>query len=406
VTGTVAEGETSVDRFYVYTFVNSWGEEGGVSPVSAKASASGSQTITITGMQVPSGAQGFTAKRIYGTAGAGADADFFFVAEVSAGASTATFTANVAATPSPTSTGVGELLKTGRFAMPPADLTCLRLLPGPILAGLSGNKLRLSEAGYPYAFPAIYEYPFEFDPVAIGVYGRTVVVATKGVPYMVDVVDSADVTITRLEHQYACVSKRSLCEIGGGVVYASPDGLVLVDQSGVKLITADHFDRDQWQAFKPESMMIRWWDNRLVIFYDTGATQGSILLDPGREPTLSTVWSDCAYVDPLRDALYIASGTSVQRFDAGAAMTYTWRSKLFRMPLSMNFAAGRVHAAGPVTVRVIADGALRFSKVISNSNPFRLPSGFTARDWQIEIEGTSEVYHCMIAETMPEIRGA
>lgn len=404
VSGTAGPNEQPVDRYFVYTFVNSWGEEGGASPVSEKTTAYASQTITLSALEVPSGAQGFTAKRIYETQGTGAAADFFLVAEVAAGATTAAFPANSAATPSTTSTGVGARLETAAFTPPPADLHSLRILPGPVLCGLSGNKLRFSAFRYPYAWPAIYEYPFEFDPVALGVYGNTVVVATKGVPYLVQGLDPEAMQVTKLEYQYACVAKTSMVEVGGGVAYASPDGMVLVDTSGVRLITTDHFDRDQWQALKPESMRSVWWDNRLVIFYDTGAVRGSLIFEPGREPVFSTVWGSAAYVDPLRDALYVALNDQVWRFDAGSSLTFLWRSKVFRVPRPLNFGAGKITASGPVTLRVYGDGVLRATRVVSSAEVFRLPAGYTARDWEIELEGTSEVFFAAIAETAAELR--
>jgi hypothetical protein len=406
VAGVAGSGEQAVDRYYVYTFVNDWGEEGGVSPVSAVAVAAASQTITLAGLETPSGGQAFIAKRIYATAGSGADADFFYIGEVSSAAPSFTFPAGLGATPSPTGTGVGELLKTASFTPPPTDLTCLRLMPGPFLVGISGNKLRCSALGYCYAWPAIFEYPFEYDPVALGVYGNTVVVGTKGVPYIVTGFDPAELQPTKLERQYACVSKRSMCEIGDGVVYASPDGLIKVDNSGADNITQAYLNRDQWQALKPESMRVVWWDNRLVVFYDTGAERGAMLVDPGREPCFTDVWAAAAYVDPLRDALYIADGLTVRRFDAGGALTYVWRSKIFSTPRKLNFSAARIHAAGSVTVRVFADGVKRFDTVVTGSNPFRLPGGFQADEWQIELEGTSEVFAFEVAETMAELKAA
>jgi len=406
VSGTAGPNEQPVDRYFVYTFVNSWGEEGGASPVSALASATSSQTITLSALQVPTGQQGFSTKRIYETQGTGAAADFYLVAEVAAGAPSAAFPANVAATPSTTSTGVGSLLETAAFIPPPADLRCLRLLPGPTLCGLSGNKLRFSAFRYPYAWPAVLEYPFEYDPVAIGVYGNTVVVATKGLPYMVQGLDPEAMQTTKLEFQYACVSKLSMVEIGGGVAWAAPDGLVLADTSGVRLLTEDHFDPDQWKALAPESMRCVWWNRRIVIFYDTGTVRGSIILQPGAEPVFSTVWGSAAWVDPLRGALYVAIDNDIRRFDAGAALTYAWRSKIYRTPRALNFSAGHVKADGPVTLRLYGDGVLRHTRTVINDRPFRLPAGYQASDWQVELEGASEVFSAAIAEVMDELREA
>lgn len=407
-TGSAGVGEQVVDRYYVYTFVNAQGEEGGVSPVSAVLSAYASQDVVLSALEVPSGAQGFTSKRIYETQGVGESADFYLVAEVSAGATSATFPADSANRPNPAGTvaAIGSKLRTADFFPPPEALFCLRRAPGTgLLAGLAEGKLRFCEPNYPYAWPPKYEYPFDHDPVAIGVYGTTIVVGTRGTPYLVQGIDPANMQVTPLEHQYACVSKRSMIEVAGGVVYASPDGLVLVDNSGAQLVTKDFYDRDQWQALNPSSMHGVWWDNRIVMFYDAGgSSRGAIVLEPGAEPTDLDLYASAAWVDPQRDAMYLAIDNAVLRFDAGAARTFRWRSKIFKAGKRVNMGYGRSSVSGAVTMRLYGDGVLRATKTLVNDAVFSLPAGYTAGEWEIELEGTGEVRALQIAETVDELK--
>jgi hypothetical protein len=88
-------------------------------------------------------------------------------------------------------------------------------------------------------------------------------------------------------------------------------------------------------------------------------------------------------------------------------MTYRFRSKEFRTPRPVNFAAAEVVAdAYPVTVRIFADGALRHTQTVASYNPFRLPSGFMAASWQMEIEGTGAVQGAAIGTSMTEMAQA
>ena len=68
--------------------------------------------------------------------------------------------------------------------------------------------------------------------------------------------------------------------------------------------------------------------------------------------------------------------------------------------------AAQVKAAGTVTARFYADNVLRHTQTVTNENPFRLPAGFLANEWQFELEGTAEVFSLAVAETMRELKGA
>lgn len=402
------DAQEQVDaRYYVYTFVNAWGEEGAPSPVSIQVDVRASQSVTLSSLEVPTGAQSYTHKRIYETAGGNANAGFFFKTEIPAAQTSVTFTAATAAVPRPDGTfGVGSPLITSTFTPPPSDLTGLRIMAGQILYGLSGNKLRMAEPGYPYAWPSHYSFAFEFDPVAAGSYGNTIVVATKGTPYIIQGYEPSTMQQTKLERQYACVSARSLVEIGGGVAYASPDGMIVVDQGGATNITQNYFDGDQWRALKPESMHAYWWDNMLVIFYDTGTKQGGLIFAPGSEPTELGWHTTGAYVDPQRDHLYVIAGNEVHRFDAGDPRTFKWRSKIYTTGRPLNFGAAQARADGAVTLRFYADGVLKHTQVVSSRDPFRLPPGFLADEWEVEAEGTGELYWLAFAESMKELKAA
>jgi hypothetical protein len=95
----------------------------------------------------------------------------------------------------------------------------------------------------------------------------------------------------------------------------------------------------------------------------------------------------------------------VQRWDAGALLTYTFRSKVFRLPRPMPaFGCAEVVAdAYPVTARFYADGLLKHTQSVSSRNPFRLPAGFHATDWQIEVSGSGAVQAVALAHSMQEI---
>src|SRR3546814_5924697 len=95
--------------------------------------------------------------------------------------------------------------------------------------------------------------------------GTSVVVGTTGSPYLATGSRPASYSMAKLELDQACVSKRSMVELHGvGVVYASPDGLVLVGYGGTRLATENHFTRDEWQLLRPQTIEGYAWEGRYL----------------------------------------------------------------------------------------------------------------------------------------------
>jgi hypothetical protein len=87
----------------------------------------------------------------------------------------------------------------------------------------------------------------------------------------------------------------------------------------------------------------------------------------------------------------------------GAAMSYTWKSKKFTMPQVMGFSCAQVEAeAYPVTAKVSVDGTLVHTQTVASRVPFRLPVA-PGRDWEFQIEGNTEVFAVVVAQSMEEL---
>jgi len=198
-----------------------------------------------------------------------------------------------------------------------------------------------------------------------------------------------------------------------GILYASPDGLVSIGAKGIKIVTAELLSRAQWQSYNPSSIVAAVYDNKYVAtFQRLDGTRGIIIFDfTGNGAAFTTCDLNSAaavtamYSDPRSDILYLAQGTNIVRFDYGSAMNYTWRSKTFRVPFPINIGIGQVVAdTYPVTMNVYADGALICTKVVTDNNVFRLPSGFRAVDWQMELVGSVRVTQMLLSTSVAEVR--
>jgi hypothetical protein len=384
--------------FYTYTYVNDWGWESAPAAPSLQNDRPSDATATLTSFaEPPAGNYQINRIRIYrtqtGTSGA---AEFFFLREIAV---------NVTTTQDD-NRDLGEVLPTTTWLTPPADLSNLTSMWNGMLAGISGNSVRFCEAYIPYAWPIAYDVvPPDSKPVALGVFGQSLVVLTTGRPLLVSGSGPDAMDQQLLEIPQACVAPRSAVSMGTGVAWASEDGLCWFGAGGARILTAGIMTREDWQALVPSSIIGDHYEGLYFGSYDDGSGRKGFFIDPSSPQGI--FFLDTGYTsthfDELKDQLYVLSGTNVQKWDAGSLMTHRFKSKLFKAPRPVNFAACEVVAdTYPVTVKITADGTERTYSATSRS-PFRLHSGFMAVDWQIEVTGTAAVQSVAIGTSVQEL---
>jgi hypothetical protein len=211
--------------------------------------------------------------------------------------------------------------------------------------------------------------------------------------------------VVRSDIEQACVSKQSIVSFNGVVVYASPDGLIALQPGGSKILTDTIYDRVQWQDFRPESIHAYQTDLKYVGFYDTGTTQGGFIYDfKSGQFVTHNIYATAGYTDIQSDKLFLAfSNKALKIWNAGSALSYTWKSKKFSLAYPMSFNCAQVEAESySFTAKFYADGTLIHTQTVANRNPFRLPA-VVARDWEIQIEGTREVFSIDLAQSVSEL---
>ena len=394
------EDDTLETRVYAYTWVN---KESGFEFESAPSAPSGSvdvrdgQTVSLSGFaQVPGGEYVVTHKRIYRAV----NGVYLFVAEITA--AEASFTDDVVPD------DLGEELPTITWAAPPQTLRGLTNLPNGMMAGFSGRDVYFCDPYHPHAWPENYIQALDFPIVGLGRMDTTLAVLTKGTPYFIQGTHPAAMAVVKSDLEQACVSKRSIVSLMGGVVYAAPDGLMLLSPGGSRIVTEQLFDFAQWQAFfNPESIHAYQHDNQYIAFYDNGTTQGGFVFDVrSGQFILHDIYAEGAYHDLRKDKLFLSmSDGTVKPWGYGDSKTYTWRSKKFTMPQIMGFACAQLEAEGyPMTMKVYADGTEIHEQTVQSRDPFRLPAK-VGRDWEVQIEGDYEVFSMSVANSMSELAG-
>lgn len=387
------------DVFTVVTFVNSIGEEGPPGPVSDKVTVTPGAILDIGSLPAaPVGSYAITKKRIYATKVGESTTDFFLAKEVPI--ATASTTIDLG--------DLSDVLQTSDYDMPPADGHSLVEMWSGMAAMLSGKAVRLCEAYTVYAWPEGYKLPLGDTPVGQAVFDQNLLVLTTGRPYILTGQTPDAMSMSPIELDQACVSKRSIVSFGSAVVWASPDGLYAMSSGGARNLLDGIMTRDDWQALKPDTILGARYEGRYYGFYDAGAGLKGFIVDP-RNPQGIIFLDDgynAAFRDPLTDALYVLPTTSVRKWNASAfPMTATFKSKVFRQQRKTTFTCAQVLADDydTVTLKVYADGLLRKTRTVTDGKPFRLPQGFRALDWQVEVSAKSPVLAVILGESMADM---
>lgn len=386
-------------RFYVDTFVTAMGEEGPPGPVSGKVNI-GIPGSSVALMLSPPTTQNsnITKRRIYRSVSGGGLADYLLVAELPI--------AQASFVDTRVDGELGAVLETYDYTMPPDGMRGMCQMANGMCAGFAGNSLYLCEPYLPYAWPEKYRLTTEHDIVAIAAIDTTLVIGTKGYPYLAQGVSPASVTTQKLSQlPQSCVSGRSMVAMDGVVLYASPDGLVGIGANGGQVVTEQVITSKQWRAMKPETMRAWHHEGKYVAMTDTHA----FIFDPksGDLRELTNRW-DAAVSDMESDSLYVAKGRNLQIWRGGSASNgqFIWRSKLFMVPEGTSFNCCRVLAqdVGLVGIKLFVDGEQVMELSPGNLVPgaFRLPP-VRGRFWQIEVFGTSVVSRITLASSMAEM---
>lgn len=396
---------------YVYTLVGKWEDgsevESAPSPPTAVFKVYSGITLRLTGFTDAVAAGAFTTHfRIYRLNAGNVGAEYQYVHEMAV--TTITYD------DTKTDDDLGEVLPTTTWAAPVDTLAGLIATSHGLVFGFKGNTIYPSEVSILYAFPAEYSLTTESDMVGMGYTGSLVIALTKTVPYVLIGQDPFTLSIKRLGYQQKCVAARSIVNIPGGVVYASPDGLYLIDESGGgSLITEKLFARKQWKALSPENLFGFYHDESYIGFFSGTKNGFALHLGTGEYKPLvmaQNVYGGAYSADA--DILYLIQTKGVIReivsFQTGTIADYSWTSKVFEINSREFYTTAKVNgdfSAGTVTLTFYVNGVLAATKTVADDKIFRvaLPAG---NSFQVKAAGKAKINRILLGRSVSEIVGA
>lgn len=404
---------------YVFTLVDDLGQEG---PPSL---ASGGVTVPVEypfkiDVTLPTAGTDLTArpltaasrKRIYRSATSSSGTDFQFVGEV--GLFTGTFRDTVEYGDE------GEVIVTDTWYAPPAEIKELDAVASNFLAGFYDNQLCYSEIKVPYAWPYAYRFPLRYQITAIQSTANGLFIGTTGKPYWAFGADPQAAIPQELDYDYACLSRDSVQEVDGFVVYASHDGLVAIDGQQATLITKDIFTTRDWKALDPATIKAFVFEGRYLFFSPTTGELYSIAPTAPRTMTRVTWGSEFDGVftnivtvahDRRHDrAVLVAGGTAPNLVEVTRApqTRTTWTSPVVQ-GAPRQFGLAQVVASDYPVDLTLRSGGREVTMTATSREVFRLPSWPRSRDWQIELAFDSEgddrraIYRAALAGSATEL---
>ena len=402
-------GETPVEEvIYVYTFVTELDEESAPSLPSDPVYYADGDVIRVSGFEAPPAGRGVDRIRLYRSqTSLSGDTSFYYVAEFYT--TTIQYDHDLAAEP------MQELLPTFDYDMPPATLSGLTPMPNGMMAAFTQRELRFCEPYRPHAWPRKYELTTEHPIVALAALGSTLIVLTTGRPYIAQGTHPENMVMEQLEQDLPCVSARGVVDLGYAAVFPSADGLARITPQGGQIVSRPLFSRDDWRALAPSTFEATSYNGRYLYACRPEAGQprkvGFIDLSGERPFHATADGRACAFWRDLTtgEVFFLEgdyTGDLIRQWDAGAAQTMRWRSKRAVLPTVTNFGVFMADTEGGAsfTARVYADGALIHSETTPNA-PVRLPGGFLADTWEIEVETDMTVSALYLAGAVPDLFG-
>ncbi len=399
-------------RVYVATLVSQYGEESAPSaPVTVTGNDDGTWTVTGINTLIAPAAQYTTLQylRLYRTVTTTQGVNFYQVAQFALNnLPTGVYTDGMASDVAANQYQLPSLA----WNTPPANLYGLVASPAGFLAAFVGRTVYFSEPYYPHAWPDAYQLAVEDDIVGLGLYGSTIVVLTKGRPYVIQGTQPGVMSLTKIDQPIPCLSRRGIVSMEGSVIFPTYDGLMAVSDSGLQLVTQSLLTKDQWSAYSPSTLVASQFEGRYYAFYNNA---NGFVFDPSN-PSTSWMPLNIANVKQVRTSyvtgyLQLLVGNTINQWDSDTTtlLPYYWKSGDYMTTAPVNLGAAHVRAdissTQTLTMTMDADGVQRFSYGITTDDQFRLPSGYKAKTYNIALSGTATVYSVAAAPTGIDLRG-
>lgn len=268
-------------------------------------------------------------------------------------------------TDSKPNTALGEACPSIYWDPPVDGLKGLVSLQNGLFAAYKDSTVYVSDWNAPHAWPYEHSVTIDYPIVGLGSFGNTIVVCTEAAPVLIVVQDPTNPTTKAIQENCPCVSADSIVNTRNGVIFASQNGLVLINSTSPTFITEKLLTQDEWLPLHPESLKGAFLNNTYYGFFTNPTDTAAGFIFDLDSYTYSTVYNSIVssgmvyttqpakvvYNDIEQSQLYVCypleNGTqySLCSFasDSRINKSFRWRSKVNVSPQGLfNLSAARV----------------------------------------------------------------
>ena len=262
-------------------------------------------------------------------------------------------------------TSLGEACPSIYWDAPVTGLKGLVSLQNGLFAAYKDSTVYVSDWNAPHAWPYEHTVTIDYPIVGLGSFGNTIVVCTEAAPVLIVVQDPTNPTTKAIQENCPCVSADSIVNTRNGVIFASQNGLVLINSTSPTFITEKLLTQDEWLPLHPESLKGAFLNNTYYGFFTNPTDTAAGFIFDLDSYTYSTVYNSIVssgmvyttqhakvvYNDIEQSQLYVCypleNGTqySLCSFasDSRINKSFRWRSKVNVSPQGLfNLSAARV----------------------------------------------------------------
>ena len=247
-------------------------------------------------------------------------------------------------------TSLGEACPSIYWDPPVGGLKGLVSLQNGLFAAYKDSTVYVSDWNAPHAWPYEHTVTIDYPIVGLGSFGNTIVVCTEAAPVLITVTDPTKPTTRAIQENCPCVSAGSIVSTRNGVIFASTNGLVLINSASPTFITEKIITQDEWLPLHPESLQAAFLNNTYYGFFTNPTKKAAGFLFDLDSYTYSTVYNSIVssgmvytsqptkivYNDVEQSQLYVCyplenkTQYSLNSFgtDSRINKSFRWRSKV------------------------------------------------------------------------------
>ena len=249
--------------------------------------------------------------------------------------------------------GLSTIIESEDYDKPKSTMKGLANVNNNMLAGFFDNQLCFSFPDKPHAWPIKFRLTFDENIVAVASTDSYILVLTEKYPYIVTGSTPEVMTSQRIDTEYPCINKKSVVNMGYGVVWATHGGLAAYKPgAGIALLTGSVHDWDTWsENLDPTTIVGHYYNGKYFGSHSTG----SFIFERGdKVPYLTTsqYTFTSAFTDSIAGTMYFTDNTSsnnltsIKEWDNEGEIfsPLEWKSKTIVTKNYMNMGAARVVA--------------------------------------------------------------